>query len=96
MVEDREQASVLGINSPSNEFYDGDVMAWLAPCPEAMTKHKPQCGSEHRFVGLLKARLLIKCEDFLRRGQLPVGTRDEALDLHPVNGVWLDLFHAEL
>lgn len=39
-VLDGEQTSVLGINPPPNEFDDRDVMAGLAPCPKAVTKHK--------------------------------------------------------
>jgi hypothetical protein len=32
----------------------------------------------------------------MRRGQLPVGAREEALDLRPVNFARLELFHMEL
>ena len=41
-VEDQEQFGMLGVNFAPNEFDDGDVMAWLAPCAEAMTEHKSQ------------------------------------------------------
>jgi hypothetical protein len=95
-VEDGQQASVLDVDSRPNEFDDGDVMAGLASCPEAVAEHKSQCSPEHRFVGLLKAHLLIKRQDLVRRGRLPVGARKEALDLRPVNLVWLEFFHAEL
>ena len=64
-VEDCEQASVPGVDPRANEIDDRDVMAQLTPCPEAMAEHKPQRSPEHRFVGLLKARLLIKRQDFV-------------------------------
>lgn len=70
-------------------------MAGLAPCPEAVAEHESQCSPEHGFVGLLQARLLIEGQDFVRRGQLPVGAREETLDLRPVNVVGLQFVHVE-
>jgi len=93
-VEYGEQAGVLGVDPPANEFDDRNVMARLAPGPEAVAEHKSQRSSEHGFIRLLKACLVIKREDFVGRVQLPFGAGEEALDLRPVNVVRLELFHA--
>jgi len=95
-VEDGDQARVLGVNSRPNEFDNGDVMAGLASCPKAVAEHESQCCPEHCFVSLLKARLLIKRQDLMRRGQFPVGAREEALDLRPIKLVRPEFFHVEL
>ncbi len=60
-----------------------------------MAEHKSQCSPEHRLISLLKAGILIERQDFMRRGQLPVRTPDEALDLRPVNVLRSELFLVE-
>jgi len=67
------------------------VSAWprMTSRTESMAEHEPQGSFEHRFVGLLKASLFVKGENFAGRGQLLIRAREEALDLRPVNRVGL-------
>jgi hypothetical protein len=54
-----------------------------------MAEHEPEGCLEHCFVGLLKASLLVKSENFVGRGELLVRAREKAFNLRPVNGVRL-------
>ncbi|MGO9084513.1 MAG: hypothetical protein ACLQBK_04740, partial [Candidatus Sulfotelmatobacter sp.] len=67
---------------------DGDVVPRLTSRTESMAEHEPQRSLEHCFVGLLKASLLVKGENFASRDQLLIRAREEAVDLRPVNDVW--------
>jgi hypothetical protein len=40
-----------------------------------VAKHEPQRSFEHCFVGLLKASLFVKSENFVSRGELLIRTR---------------------
>lgn len=59
-----------------------------------MTQHKPESGFEHRFVGLLQACFIIERENFSCGLYLFESAGEEAVDLHPVDGMRLGLFHA--
>ena len=45
---------------------------------------------------LLKTDFLVESKDFVGRRESLVSTCDEALNLRPVNSVWLEFFHAVL
>jgi hypothetical protein len=85
---------VLLADAGPHEIDDCDVVAGLTASSEAAAEDETQRGFEHRFVRLLKASLFVKGEDLLGRSELLLGTCNEALDLRPVNRVWLELFHA--
>ena len=77
------------VDARPHEIDDGDVVARLTSRTESMAEHEPQRSFEHCFVGLLKASLFVKSENFVSRGELLVRTREETVDLYPVNPVRL-------
>jgi hypothetical protein len=52
-----------------------------------MAEHEPEGSFQHCFVGLLKTSFLVKGKNSVRRGQLLIRAREEAVDLRPVNRV---------
>ena len=82
-----EQAGMPVTDMGPHEFDDGDVVPGLASRAKSMTEHKSQRCLQHRFVCLLKAGFFIKRQDFVGRSQLLISTREETLDLRPINGV---------
>ena len=77
------------VDPRTREVDDGDVVPRLTPRTESVTKHEAQRSLEHCFVGLLKASLLVKGENFVGRRQFFIRAREEAVDLCPINGVRL-------
>lgn len=71
------------VNARAHEIDDGDVVARLTSCTESTAEHEPEGSLEHCFVGLLKASLLVKGENFVSRGELLVRAREKALDSAP-------------
>ena len=86
-IKDDQQPSMFLVDARPHEIDDGDVVARLTSRTESMAEHEPQGSFEHRFVGLLKASLFVKGENFVSRGELLVRAREEAVNLPPVNGV---------
>ena len=86
-IKDHQQTSMFLVDARPHEIDDGDVVARLTSRTEPMAEHEPEGSPEHCFVGLLKASLLVKSENFVGRGELLVRAREKAFNLRPVNGV---------
>src|ERR1700730_16239920 len=77
-IKDDQQPSMFLVDARPHEIDDGDVVARLTSRTESMAEHEPQGSFEHRFVGLLKASLFVKGENFVSRGELLVRARQKA------------------
>jgi len=75
------------VDTRTHKIDDGDVVSRLTSRTESMTEHESEGRFEHCFVRLLKTSFFVKSENFAGRGELPVGTREKAFDLRPVNRV---------
>ena len=95
-IKDNQQTGMFLVDARPHEIDDGDVVARLTSRTESMAEHEPQGSFEHRFVGLLKASLFVKGENFVSRGELLVRARQKAFDLRPINGVRLYFLHLNL
>ncbi len=88
-IKDDQQTSMFLVDARPREIDDGGVVARLTSRTESIAEHEPKGSLEHCFVGLPKASLLVKRENFVSRGGLLVRAREKAFNLHPVNGVRL-------
>ncbi len=86
-IKDNQQTGMFLVDARPHKIDDGDVVPRLTSRTESMAKHEPEGSLQHCFVGLLKASLLVKSENFVGRGELLAGAREEALDLPPVNAL---------
>jgi len=86
-IKDGQQTGMFLTDAGPHKFNDGDVVPWLTSRTESMAEHEPEGSFQHCFVGLLKTSFLVKGENSVRRGQLLVRAREEAVDLRPVNRV---------
>jgi hypothetical protein len=77
-IKDDQQASMFLIDARPHEVDDSDVVPRLTSCTESMTEHESKRRLEHCFVGLLKASLFVKSENFVSRGELLVRARQKA------------------
>lgn len=75
------------VDARAHKIDDGDVVPRMTSRTESMAEHEPEGSLQHCFVGLLKTSFFIKNENLARRNQLLIRAREEAVDLHPVNGV---------
>ena len=85
---------MLFVDARPHEIDDCDVVPWLNPSAETVAEHGAQRGFEHRFVGLLNATFSVEGEDLMGRSELLLGACHEAVDLRPVNRMWLEFLHA--
>jgi hypothetical protein len=95
-IKDDQQTSMFLVDARPHEIDDGDVVARLTSRTESMAEHEPEGSLEHCFVSLLKTSLLVKGENFVRRGEFLVRAREKALNLRPINGVRLYFLHLNL
>src|SRR5208282_2215742 len=82
--EDDQQTSMFLVDARPHEIDDGDVVPRLTSRTESMAEHEPEGSLEHCFVGLLKASLLIKSQNFVSRGEFLVRAREKAFNLRPI------------
>src|SRR5271169_1768406 len=95
-IKDDQEPSMFLVDARPHEIDDGDVVARLTSRTESMAEHEPQRSFEHCFVGLLKASLLVKGENFVSRGEFLIRAREKAFTLRPINGVRLYFLHLNL
>ncbi len=88
-IKDNQQAGIFLVDVRAHEIDDGDVVPRLTPRTKSLAKHEPERSFQHCLVSLLKTSFFVKGENFAGRGQLLIRTREEAIDLGPVNRVRL-------
>jgi hypothetical protein len=86
-IKDSQQTGMFLVDTRPHKIDDGDVVPRLASCTESVAEHEPQRSFQHCLVGLLKTSFLVKGKNSVRRGQLLIRAREEAVDLRPVNRV---------
>ena len=87
-IQDGQQTGMFLVYALADKFDAGDMMASLTASTKAVAEHEAKRSFEHRFVSLLKTGLLVEGEDFPGRREFLVGTREEAINLCPVNSMW--------
>jgi len=80
-IKDDQQPSMFLVDARPHEIDDRDVVARLTSRTVSMAEHEPEGRFEHCFVGLLEARLLVKSQNFVRRGEFLVRAREKAFNL---------------
>ncbi len=86
-IQNGQQSGMFPVNALADKFDDGDMVARLAASTKAVAEHEAKRSFEHRFISLLKTGFLVESEDFPGRREFLVGTREEAINLRPVNRV---------
>ena len=86
-IQDCQQSGMFLVDAGPHKLDDSDMVSRLASGTKSMAEHEPKGGLEHRFVRLLQASLFVKSENLVCGSELLVRTREETLDLRPVNGV---------
>src|SRR5258708_28961141 len=86
-IQNGQQSGMFPVNALADKFDNGDVMPRLAASTKAVAEHKSKRSFKHRFISLLKTGFLVEGEDFTGRREFLVGTREEAINLRPVNRV---------
>jgi len=86
-IQNGQQSGMFPVNVLADKFDDGDMVARLAASTKAVAEHEAKRSFEHRFISLLKTGFLVESEDFPGRREFLVGTREEAINLRPVNRV---------
>jgi hypothetical protein len=88
-IEYDQQASMFFIETGLYKIDDRDAMSGLAPHAKSMTEHKPQRCLKHCLIGLLEAGFFVESKNLASRRQFLVGACKEALNLRPIDRVWL-------
>jgi hypothetical protein len=74
-IKDDQQRSMFLVDTGLHKIDYGDVVPRLTSRTKSVTEHEPQRSFEHRFLGLLEARLLVKSQNFMSRCEFLIRAR---------------------
>jgi len=86
-IQNGQQSGMFPVNALADKFDDGDMVAGLIASTKAVAEPESKRSFEHCFISPLKTGFLVESENFPGRREFLVGTREEAINLRPVNSV---------